>query len=370
MKFVHISDLHLGKRVNGFSMLEDQAHILKEILSIIRNEQPEGVLISGDVYDKLSPPAEAVTMLDGFLSELASDGTETFIISGNHDSAERIAFGSSIMNRSGIHFSPVYNGKAAKFTLSDEYGEADIYLLPYLRAAEVKRFFPESDISTAEDALRASVEALGADTSRRNVIVSHQFVAGGITCDSERNSIGGTESVPADVYKDFDYAALGHLHGAQFIGSERIRYSGTPLKYSFSEVNHRKSITVVTLNKKGEPPGIKQIQLHPMRDMRVLRGSFDELIEGSSDDYLRILLTDTARVPEALNRLRANYPHIMALEYENELERDELVIDTGDRSTECDPLELFAEFYSSANGKPLTEQQAEYMRGLVNDIWG
>lgn len=370
MKFVHISDLHLGKRVNGFSMLEDQAHIMNEILGIIRNEQPDAVLISGDVYDKLSPPAEAVTMLDSFLSELASDGTETFIISGNHDSAERIAFGSSIMNRSGIHFSPVYNGKASKFTLNDEYGEADIFLLPYLRAAEVKRFFPECDISTAEDALRTAVSALGADPLRRNIIVSHQFVAGGITCDSERNSIGGTDSVPADVYKDFDYAALGHLHGAQFVGSERVRYSGTPLKYSFSEVNHRKSVTAVTLRQKGEAPEIKQIRLKPLRDMRVLRGSFGELIEGSSEDYLRILLTDTSRVSEALNRLRANYPRIMALEYENELERDELVIASVSRSAENDPLELFAEFYTSANGKPLTEQQTDYMRGIVNEIWG
>ena len=370
MRFIHISDLHIGKRVGGFSMLEDQAFILEKIFGIIKKEKPDFVIIAGDIYDKLTPPAEAVALLDSFISRLAERRIETFIISGNHDSAERVAFGASIMNKGRIHFSPVYNGNAAKFTVKDEFGEADIYLLPYLRPAEVRRFFPEADISTTEDAVRTAVEAMDIDTSRRNIIVSHQFVAGGTTCDSERNSVGGTDSVPAEVYSKFDYAALGHLHGAQFIGGKNIRYSGTPLKYSFSEAGQTKSVTICTLREKGTPVEIETRELVPMRDMRIVKGSFDELLSGSSEDYISIVLTDIVRIPDAQIKLRAKYPGLMELKYEHEAMREDMVINDIPADISNSPYELFAEFFSSANGKDMTEEQSSYMHKLVNEIWG
>ncbi len=208
MRFIHLADLHLGRRVSGFSLIEDQQYILDRITEMTDEEKPDFIIIAGDVYDKLSPPVEAVSMLDRLLTEFSRRGTETFIIAGNHDSHERIAFGSDLMNKSGIHFSPVYDGKAKRFTVTDEYGDADIYLLPYLRASEARRFFPDADIPDTNAAVREAIAAMDIDTSRRNIIISRQFVEGGEQCDSERAAIGGTEGVSAELYRPFDYAAL------------------------------------------------------------------------------------------------------------------------------------------------------------------
>ena len=371
MKLMHLADLHLGKRVNGFSMLEDQHEILMQIRQMIEDEQPDAVLIAGDVYDKINPPAEAVTMLDDFLSFLSERATPTFIISGNHDSAERLAFGSRIMDRGGIHFSPVYEGKASHFTLTDEFGEAEIYLLPFLREAEVRRFFPDRELANTADAVRAAVEAMDIDTSKRNIIVSHQFVAGGVTSESERQYVGGTDNVPAAVYECFDYAALGHLHGPQHIGSEKIRYSGTPLKYSFSECGHEKSVTIVTLGAKGGEPQIRTLPLAPLRDMREQEGSFEELMKGESQDYLKLILTDDKPVDDAVKRLRVNYPCLMAIEYAKSMtggpaeDEPELLLEPGSG----DPLTMFGEFFEKMNGSPMSDEQREYMSGLVGEIW-
>lgn len=370
MKFVHLADLHLGKRECGFSMLEDQRIILDRIYEIIQEESPDAVLIAGDVYDKLTPPAEAVTLLDDFLSRLADQKTEVFIIAGNHDSAERVAFGSRIMDRSGIHFSPVYNGKTAKFTMTDEYGEVDIHLMPYLRYEEVRRFFKDEEITNTEQAAAVVVREMDIDESKRNVVVSHQFAAGGLTSDSERNSVGGTDMVSAEIYAPFDYTALGHLHKPQYMGGNNIRYSGTPLKYSMSEANDKKSVTIVEMGKKGEPLKITLREPEPLRDMRQLHGSIDELIEGESNDYVSIVLTDTTRVPDAQTKLRAKYPYLMGMKYEHEMERSEHIINISPDVDTKNPLELFEEFFKSANGKEMTEKQSGYMQELINGIWG
>ncbi|HAG13342.1 MAG TPA: exonuclease sbcCD subunit D [Ruminococcus sp.] len=370
MKFIHLADLHLGRRVSGFSLIEDQTFILGKINEVIRDENPDFVIIAGDVYDKLSPPVEAVTLLDAFLTKLSEEGIRTFIIAGNHDSPERIAFGANLMNKSGVHFSPLYSGKAETFTVSDEFGEADIYLLPYLRAAEARRFFPDAEIENTADAVRAAIAAMQIDTSRRNIIISHQFVEGGETSDSERSAVGGTDGVPADVYKEFDYAALGHLHKPQKMTRDSIRYGGTPLKYSVSEANDRKCVTVCELGEKGTPVKVTLHELTPMRDMRELRGNFAELMESGSDDFVQVLLTDTERVPDAQKRLRTVYPHIMGVRYEQEMQYTPIAVNE-EAAVQCaDPFELFMTFFENANAKKMTDGQCEFMRELIDRIWG
>ena len=375
MKLIHLSDLHLGKRVNEFSMLEDQQYILEEILRIIDSEKPDGVLIAGDVYDKTVPSAEAVTLLDEFLVQLSKRDTQTFLISGNHDSAERLAFGGRLMEQSGIHIARVYNGVLAPLTLRDEYGPVDLYLLPFLRPVQVRRFFPESEIATYTEAMAAVLGAADIDKTHRNVLVTHQFVTGAQTCDSEELSVGGTDNVDVSVFDDFDYVALGHIHGPQKIGRETVRYCGTPLKYSFSEVGHKKSVTVVELAEKGSV-AIRTVPLVPKRDMSELRGAYNELMlrenyEGKPfrNDYLRITLTDEEDIPNAVNNLRTVYPYIMRLDYDNRRTRTESHVDGAEQVERKRPLTLFEEFYESQNGQPMSEEQRSFAKQLMELIW-
>lgn len=375
MKLIHLSDLHLGKRVNEFSMLEDQQYILEELLRIIDSEKPDGVLIAGDVYDKTVPSAEAVTLLDEFLVQLSKRDTQTFLISGNHDSAERLAFGGRLMEQSGIHIARVYNGVFAPLTLRDEYGPVDLYLLPFLRPVQVRRFFPESEIATYTEAMAAVLGAADIDKTHRNVLVTHQFVTGAQTCDSEELSVGGTDNVDVSVFDDFDYVALGHIHGPQKIGRETVRYCGTPLKYSFSEVGHKKSVTVVELAEKGSVV-IRTVPLVPKRDMSELRGAYNELMlrenyEGKPfrNDYLRITLTDEEDIPNAVNNLRTVYPYIMRLDYDNRRTRTESHVDGAEQVERKRPLTLFEEFYESQNGQPMSEEQRSFAKQLMERIW-
>lgn len=375
MKLIHLSDLHLGKRVNEFSMLEDQQYILEELLRIIDSEKPDGVLIAGDVYDKTVPSAEAVTLLDEFLVQLSKRDTQTFLISGNHDSAERLAFGGRLMEQSGIHIARVYNGVLAPLTLRDEYGPVDLYLLPFLRPVQVRRFFPESEIATYTEAMAAVLGAADIDKTHRNVLVTHQFVTGAQTCDSEELSVGGTDNVDVSVFDDFDYVALGHIHGPQKIGRETVRYCGTPLKYSFSEVGHKKSVTVVELAEKGSV-AIRTVPLVPKRDMSELRGAYNELMlrenyEGKPfrNDYLRITLTDEEDIPNAVNNLRTVYPYIMRLDYDNRRTRTESHVDGAEQVERKRPLTLLEEFYESQNGQPMSEEQRSFAKQLMERIW-
>ena len=316
MKLIHLSDLHIGKRVNEVSMLEDQAYILTRIIQIIDEEQPGAVLIAGDVYDKTVPSAEAVSLLDDFLCRLAGRGLQVFIISGNHDSPERLAFGSRLMAGSGIHVSPVYDGTVAPITLGDDHGNVNFYLLPFIKPAHVKRFCPDEPIESYTYACRAAVARMQIDPAARNVLLTHQFVTGAARCESEEISVGGTDNVDAAVFDGFDYVALGHIHGAQNISGSRVRYCGTPLKYSFSEEHHHKSVTVVDLGANGELK-LTLRPLTPRHDLRSIRGSFAEMTDKRSyagtavDDYLHVILTDEEDVAEAMGKLRVIYPNIM-----------------------------------------------------------
>ena len=375
---MHLADLHLGKRVNGFSMMEDQEYILNRILEIMEEEQPDGLLIAGDVYDKTIPPAEAVRRMDDFLTAVAAKHVPVFLISGNHDSAERVAFGHQLMQGSGIWISPVYDGTIRHHTLEDRWGEVNIYLIPFLRPSVVRSFFPDAEIGDYTDALRTIIEDLQVDTSRRNVVLAHQFVtaAGALpeTCDSEQLSVGGLDRVDGSVFSPFDYTALGHLHGPQRVGSETIRYAGSPLKYSFSELHQKKSVTVAELRAKGETE-IRQIPLQPRREMTELRGTFEEILEEArkkgvpQTDYYHMILTDETDVVDALSRLREYYPNIMLLDYDNRRTRSQKEVEQLDRVEERTPGELFAALYEQQNGQEMDSDRKEYLDGLIREIW-
>lgn len=374
MKFLHLADLHLGKRVNGFSMLEDQAHILRQILAILDDEQPDGVLIAGDVYDKSVPSVEAVELLDGFLTELCARGVPVLLISGNHDSPERLAFGGRVMDSCGIHISPVYDGALAPVTLHDEFGPVHVWLLPFVKPAHVRRWFPDADIESYTDAVAEAVARMDIDTAARNVLVTHQFVTGGARSGSEELSVGGTDNVDSGVFAPFDYVALGHLHGAQHIGRETIRYAGSPLKYSFSEARQHKSVTVVTLGEKGNVQ-VRTVALTPLRELREIRGSYDELTARSfyehttyRSDYLHLILTDEQDVFDAMSRLRTIYPYLMTLDYDNARTRAAGGMSVPAETERRTPSELFEALYQRQNHRPMSEVQRAYIAQLMEQI--
>ncbi len=374
MKFAHLSDLHLGKRVNEFSMLEDQQYILKEILEILEAEAVDGVLIAGDVYDKSVPPAEAVALFDRFLWELSQRKLPVYIVSGNHDSPERLAFGGRLLERSGVYLSPVYDGGALQISLSDAFGPLVLTLLPFLKPAHVRRFFPEEPTGSYTEALRTALAHIPLDPEQRNVLVTHQFVTGASRSESEELSVGGADNVDAAVFEAFDYVALGHIHGPQSVERETLRYCGTPLKYSFSEAGHQKSLTLVELREKGSVR-VWTVPLRPQHDLRELRGTYEALTfrknyEGTpTDDYVHITLTDQEDVPNALEKLRVIYPNLMKLDYDNARTRAAGRISDVQALERKSPLALFEEFYAEQNGQPMTPEQRAFSAGIMEEIW-
>ena len=374
MKLMHLSDLHLGKRLNEFSLLEDQAYILHQILQIAIRERPDAVIIAGDLYDKPGPPAEAVALLDDFLARLAKEQLNVFIISGNHDSPERIAFGSRLVASSGVYLAPVYNGTVAPITLRDAHGDVDIYLLPFIKPGHVRRFYPDEKITSYSDALRCAIAHMPIRNDRRNVLVTHQFVTGASRCESEEIAVGGSDNVDASVFDAFDYVALGHIHSPQNVGSPRIRYCGTPLKYSFSEVNHHKSVTMVELGKKGDV-AISYIPLSPLRDLLELRGTYQQLTQRDyyttldQNAYVHVILTDEDDIPDAAAKLRVIYPNLMKLTYDNQRTRSHADFSRSAQVEQRTPLSLFSDFYQQQNGQPLSKEQEAYMAQLINRIW-
>ena len=375
MKIIHLADLHIGKRVNEFSMIDDQKYILNQILEIIDKEKPDAVIIAGDVYDKQVPSIEAVELLDSFISDISKRKTTTFIISGNHDSAERLAFGSSLMAMGKIYISPVYNGKISKYTLKNDFVSANFYLLPFVKPSHVKRFFPDKKIESYTDAIKVVVDNLKLDTSEINILIAHQFVTGASRTESEEISVGGLDNVDASVFEDFDYVALGHIHRPQKIGTERIRYCGTPLKYSFSEVNDTKSVSIIEINSK-EDFNLRTIPLIPKRDMRKIRGTYEELITKTSyentntDDYIHVTLTDEFNVVDAIQKLRVIYKNIMKLEYDNMRTRESRKINLDDMVIENkNPLEIFSEFYKLQNNKEMNDEQKEIIKKIMEEVW-
>jgi exonuclease SbcD len=374
MKFFHLSDLHLGKRVNEFSMIDDQTDILTKIVALAKKHKPDAVLIAGDVYDKAMPVVEAVQLLDRFLVWLNELGVAVFMISGNHDSAERVAFAADLLKNSNVHIVQTYQGKLAPITVTDDNGEVCIWMLPYLKPSLVKRHFPDKGINTYTDALREVLSGADIDTSKRNILVAHQFVTGAATSESEEIYIGGSENVDGSLFDAFDYVALGHLHRPQHVGRETLRYSGTPLKYSFSEADDEKSVTVVDMGDKGDI-SISTLALTPAHEMRVIKGTYNELMSRDfqrtldTDDYVRVVLTDEHEEPDARRKLEMVYQNLMSLEYDNKRTQAASDFTTADATERKTPTEYFDDFFQMQNGQPLNAEQSEYVSKVFGEIF-
>ena len=374
MKFVHLSDLHLGKRVNEFSMIEDQRYILKEILTIINDVKPDGILIAGDVYDRTVPSEDAMKLWDEFLISLAEKKIPVFAISGNHDSAIRFSDHSELVEGTGIHLSPEYDGSVKCYTLEDKDGQVNIYLLPFIKPATVRGLFPDEVIDDYTDACNVAISHMNVDKKERNILIAHQMIIGSTRCESEEVSVGGLDGVDVSVFKDFDYVALGHLHGKQKIGRDTVRYCGTPLKYSFSEKNHKKSVTVVEMKAKGEVI-IDEVTLVPMHDMREIKGKYAELMskknyEGTNtEDYIHAVLTDENDIIDAIAKLRVVYPNLMKLSYDNKRTQSQQTVTDAENIEKKSPLELFEEFYEKQNNQSMTEEQKKLSQELIESIW-
>lgn len=373
MKFVHLSDLHLGKRVNGFSMVEDQQYILEQILALVAQVRPDGALLAGDLYDKAVPSAEAVALLDDFLVRL-SRLCEVFLISGNHDSPERMAFGGRLMEQSGVFVSPVYSGAVTPLTRQDAFGPVQLYLLPFVKPAHVRRCFPDLEINSYNDALAAVLSAMEVDPTQRNILVTHQFVTGAAPCDGEDLSVGGTDQVDGALFDAFDYVALGHLHSPQAVGRESLRYCGSPLKYSFSEARQEKSLTVVELGPKGQV-SVSALPLRPLRDMVELRGSYEALTyrgfyQGTAypESYVHITLTDEEDIPDAVRKLQVIYPYLMKLTYDNRRTQAAGLGEDWEADEQQSPLELLEAFYAAQNGSVMDDAQRAYAQALLETL--
>lgn len=380
MKVLHVSDLHIGKRVNGMSMLDDQRYILRQILDIAEKCQVSVLLIAGDVYDKASPSAEAVTVFDAFLTDAVAAGLRVLAIPGNHDSAERIAYAQGLLEKQGVCLPPVYAGEVERVELEDEHGPVEFWLLPFLKPGDVRRFFPDEEIGDDYSAaLRAVLGACAIDQGKRNVVLSHQLVtAYGTAPDRADDEIklGGMDNVDVSVYDAFDYVALGHVHRPQRVGRDTVRYSGSPLKYSFSEARYGKSVALVELREKksgdevGECVSFELIPLVPLHDVREIRGTLaDVLAMGAESDYLHITLSDEHPQLDAMAKIHEVFPNAMMLDYNNVT----VLIDRPQTQLTADPdsmdtLDLFSAFYESQVGNSLDDEQCAFARKLIAKV--
>ena len=374
MRLLHCSDLHLGKRVHECSMTEEQRHILKQIASIAVAQQVDGIIIAGDLYDKLVPSIEAVGLLDEFLTSLWEQHLPVYLISGNHDSPERLSFGTQLLEQNDVYLAGIFTGKAQRLSLQDAYGALELYLLPFIKPAVVRSFYPEESIETYEDAVRVVLSHSDIDPQKRNVLVAHQFVTNNgrepERSDSETLSVGALDQVDVSLFDGFDYVALGHIHGPQKIGRETVRYCGSPLKYSFSEWRHKKSVTIVELKGKGIV-SLEQIPLQPIHDLREIRGTLSSLLQpevvaqGDPQDYLRVILTDEIPPYDPLGQLRQVYPNLLRLDFErNEVAAMESITAAQDVE-EKNIMELFSDFYEMANDRSMNEAE----RAVMEQIW-
>lgn len=375
MKFIHISDLHIGKRLNEFSMLEDQEYILKKIIEIVDLHSLDAVFIAGDIYDKSVPSAEAVQVFDDFLFNLSKRNLSVFIISGNHDSPERIAFGGRLMESEGVYISPVYSGDVASVSLEDKYGKVNIHMLPFIKPAHVRRFFEDEDIQTYTDAINVALKNTDYGENERNILITHQFVTGAERTESEEISVGGSDNVDVSVFGKFDYVALGHIHRMQKCSYDFVRYSGSPLKYSFSEAKDTKCVILGEIKEKGSVD-IEICPLAPLRDMVEIKGKYDDIMLRSfyenttyNTDYVHITLTDEDDIPDAVAKLRTVYTNLMKLDYDNIRTRSASNTDSPDSVEKKTPYEHFAEFYEKQNNKPLSPVQDEFIKNIIEEIW-
>ena len=372
MKILHISDLHIGKIVNGFSMYLEQKQVFAQIIGLVQTYHPDAVIIAGDIYDRAVPSVEAVRLFDDFLTELAGENTTVMLISGNHDSPERLNYASRLLVDKHLYLYTAFDGTLHKIVLNDAYGEVAFWLLPFIRPSSLRGFFDEPTAETYEEAFAKVLATADIDDTVRNILISHQYFTHGgappIRSESELTPIGGLDAIDATLIEFFDYAALGHLHSAQPVGPEHLRYAGSPIKYSFSEWRQEKSVTLITLEEKGRLT-LTPLLLTPIHDMREIRGELDSLMgdgmfEGSQD-YLRIILTDEEEIVDPMGKLRSVYPNIMSLAFENSrttIDRSTVAAHATTTAETLSPYDLFCEFYLDLQGSIMSTAQAEIVR--------
>ena len=377
MKILHLADLHLGKILQEQSLIEDQKYMLNEIINIIKDENVEAVLISGDIYDRSIPSVEAVNLLDEFLKKLAKElKLKVFIIAGNHDSKERLNFGSKMFEDDGIYIETKYKGNLRKISLNDEFGKLNIFMLPFIKPIEVKQFFDEDLENNYNTAISKIIGKEKIDTNERNIILVHQFITAGTNeperTESEVLTLGGMENVDVSNFNNFDYVAIGHVHRAQRIGRDTARYAGTMLKYSFSEVNDNKSVPIIDIKEKGNI-NIKLIPLKPLRDMREIKGPLEKLLskeiyeQGNTEDYIKAIITNEEPVYDAIGKIRRVYPNTLKLEIKNSKTINDIKIQNMNLENlkKKSELELFADFYKSQNAVELDEKQISIMQKII-----
>ncbi len=372
MKLLHIADIHLGRRMEEYSLYEDQQHIMKQITEICLEQSVDAVLMAGDIYDRSVPSTEAVGLLEEFLVTLSEKNIPVYLISGNHDSPERLAFAHQLMRQSNIFISPSYQGSVESLVLEKNGESVHIYLLPFLKPAIVRKFFPEQEIDSYTKAVQVAIQQMTLSKDVPNILLTHQFVTGSNTCESEELSIGGSDQVDLSVFQDFDYVALGHLHSPQRVGRDTVRYSGSPLKYSFSEVSHTKSVTIVDTS---DNMAVSTIPLVALRDLVDLRGTYLEVTAKSFyenlnlQDFFRITLTEEEDIPDGISRLRSIYPNLLKLRYDNQRTQKESNVNDLDRVPEMNPFQLFSQFYQEQNGSEFSAEQESFVKELMETIW-
>ena len=375
MKIAHISDLHLGKTLHNFSLIEDQEYILNQIVQKIVENKVEVLLVAGDIYDKNVAPEAGIKLFRKFLNDLVNINIKVMVISGNHDSAERLTFGGEFMTDKGIFFSKVYDGNIEPIVLKDENGSVNFYLLPFIKPSIVQHYFPDEKIESYEDAVSCAVKQMELNSSERNIIVAHQNILSAERCESEENVIGGLDAVSDQIFKDFDYVALGHIHKQQEIGKSKVMFSGTPLKYSVSELDHNKVMPVITLGKKSEKD-IELVPLVPKRELRQIKATFDEIMKNSkndpynAEDFIDVILTDENDVLDAISTLRSVYPNILKITYDNKATKAAESVEKFDAVDEKKPLDVFEVFYKARRGTDMDDMQKEYIQSLIENIWG
>lgn len=372
MKLAHISDLHLGIRLNGYNLVEDQKFILNQIIEKLVEEKTEALIIAGDVYDNSVPSSEAITLFDDFLYKLRKNNIKVLIISGNHDSNERLSFGNRLLDNSGIYISPVFDGTVKKVVLNDEYGKINFYLLPFIKPTSVKPFYPEAEIKTYNDAIKVVLDNINLNKEERNVLIAHQFVSGATTSESETFSVGGLDNISLDLFDDYDYVALGHIHKPQDM-SKIVRYCGTPLKYSFSEAEQEKSITFIDFKEKKEM-SFTYSNLTPLHDMVKISGSYDKLMSKTFyenlnlEDYYEITLTDDKDIFGAEDKLGNIYKNKMKIRYENKRTSADQQITVNDDFEKFTPIQIMEQFYKLINNDDMSAKQKEICANVFEEI--
>ena len=368
MKIIHISDLHLGRKIHEYSMIKEQRNALNQVVEAVDKHCIDAVLIAGDVYDKSIPTVEAMELFESFLMELADRNKKVFVISGNHDSSERLSFGAKAFEKNGIYIAKAYSGQVPYVELEDEYGQVCIYMIPFVKPAIVKHYH-NVEIEDYNTALKVVVENISLDTTKRNIVMVHQFITGAIRSDSEEVCLGGLDNVDFEIFDDFDYVAMGHIHKPQNMGRKYVRYSGSPLKYSIDEINHKKSMTVIELNKKGDI-SVDTIEFLPLNDIRKIEGTYMELtdrsnyIDTKTDDYLHVVLKDEQDVPDALRKLKVIYPNILKLEYSNKRTAVNKLAITPLQVKNKGVFEYVKELYELQNNQEIDDMQLKVVKKL------